>query len=352
MKMKKIAILVGLIATASIYSEQYIIKVQNIEKDILSVESAYDQHGFDKDGINKDTGTDRDNDGYNQEGTREDVDSNLSFSFSNKLENSYTETVTQQAEQGNFNKVSGTFTFTKNEAIIQSIDSKNVIDKSTIINSPFPNGIEIIKNGSLYNNISNLGDYTDVEEVYEQVAVTYYTDWILYGTSSSATLSGDGSHSLTQSAATKPMGTTISQRNWGDRPYKYVSNEPTYYRSYQSTSTGNLMFQYRCDYYEKQKRTRYEDRLVSTTETHYTEISNVISGEIIEVNKPVKLEINIDNSGWQTVELIRPNLSSGSVNFELNGIDGRNIDFRISDNNYGVDYTTINSFNISLENKR
>jgi hypothetical protein len=333
-----ILIIVFIILNHNIIASNYIVKIKTDTTNILT-DSGFDINGFDKDGFHKDTKTEVDNNGYNKEGIRNDIDSNISANISNKLITNYETNINQQDEQGDFIEVSGIISFNKNISNILNVDSKNVILKSQIISSPFSNGNQIIKNNLLYSNIYNIADYDKVDNVYENVSVTYYTDWTLRGTSTATTTNPSYS-----------SGQTVSSRNWGTSPYKYVANESSYYRTYELN--GSMRYQYNCDYYEKSKRTRTEQRLVSSTTTKYTEINNVLNNDVIEVFIPIKLEVNIDSAGWQNIPLDRNDITKGEVSFSISNILFRSIDIRISDSLIGEDYTTLNNIDLNFQNNK
>ena len=332
--MKKYILLILLTTSNIAVANKYIMKI-NVDEQNISIQDTYDSNGFDKNGLHRDTGTESDGNGYNQEGIRDDVDSNISNSLSHKLSYNYITSINQQVDQSDFIGFSGEITFQKNTATIINVDSRNVISKSSIISSPFSSGNKIIKNNSLFENIYNTGNYTHVDNVYENVQVSYYTDWILSGTSTASGTNPSFSYGSIAS----------SHSTW-----KYVVNESSYYRTY--LLNGSPRYQYNCDYYTKSLRTRTEQRLVSSTETHYTTINNVSVNDTIEVFMPIYLDINIDNNGWENLTLNRDNLSEGKVTFSLEGISAKNIELRINDKGAGLDYTMLQKFSINFKNIR
>ena len=342
-------ILSNLLISNSLSAEFFInVNLNNNTQNII-IDSSYDSFGFDENGVHR-SGNMTDSEGFDANGRRIDSNSSINQSLNQSLSNSYTIDLNQDVVEGNFASFSGTIDFSTLPLTISTVEGRTVLlDEGNTIN-PFPSGIEIIKNGSLENSLGS-SQYQNTEEVYEDVQVTYWTEYVRTSTTSSAVADGDGSFSLTQRAATIPQGGIISSRTSGSTRYRYVNNQSSYtnYYTWDSGTSTWLKFRYSADYYVSNRRTRTENRLVSSTTTDYFEINGVNDGDTIDVYIPLRLQVSLDGGIYQDVILTRNNISNQSLSFEINDINVRTASFRITDLNHSTQFSILANINIQSE---
>lgn len=150
--------------------------------------------------------------------------------------------------------------------------------------------------------------------------------------------SGNGSYSLTQPAATRPIGYTFSTETNGNIVY-YDYN-------------GRLRFNYRFQYWLSYQRTTTQSVLVGYNNTDYSLFSNVNTSDQLEIKKPVTLEYSIDNTNWNIVDTQRENITQGSLSFEINNINSEQLFFRISDSGDSQNKIKLTGFQSNFTKKR
>ena len=352
--MKKNIIIFPLLTLSSLISMEastYLVQLSQTDAKIV-IKSSYDQFGFDKDGNHKDGGT-SDQDGFNNIGIKDDINSSIDQTLNNKLLSSQEYNIAQDVNEGNFTEFNGSFSFDKEIITLINQDSKVSYLKSTENTNSYPNNIEVIKNGSIINSTYISSDFIQQEPIYEDVTSTYWTTPVNRGNINTFTaLSGNGSYSLTQSAATKTIGYTLSVNTSNSgRTKSYLRVAQNNHISYYEYN-NRYQFRYSFSYWDSHQRTTTNNVLTGYNNTNYSEYSNANIGDEIEILKPIKLEYSTDNISWTEINTTRDNITESKLNFNIDSVDTQNINFRLTDQGHSYSISTLKSFVVNLKNKR
>ena len=346
--MKKTLILLIAISSYQIQSETYFIKITDDQKESYNVDSNYDQYGFYSNGQHR-NGTNQDNEGYDINGIRPDLNSSINISLNQPLNSEQNFYIQQDPLEGNFYGFEGTISFNRDIITLENIDNKVAYLKSDNSN-PYSN--TLIKNGTIDNSIST-SEFNITEDVYEIQSVEVWSDYVASGDVRNCIgcQTGNGSLSLTQTAATRPIGYVMrTESNSNTRSQSRVAEQNGYYGYYEYN--GRLRFNYRIEYWHSTRSFRNENVLVGTNSIDYYEFSNSNVGDQIEIEKPIILEYSTDNINWNTVETTRIDTNQGVLNFNLSNLNSNQFYFRLTDSGDSQNITTLTNFQVNFNQSR
>ena len=334
--MKKMIFLSTILLASGYLNAEYLLNVNlKDQKNSIIVDSPFDSFGFDENGIHR-SGETTDSEGFRADGRKADDNSNVNQSLNQELSTEYNLTMTQDIIEGNFGYLTGTLSFSTEGITVQTVDSNIVVADEGLTSNPFPNGIQIIRNGTVENNTSNATSWEYIDEVYENVSEYYWTDYEFI-------------HTRDRRASTNPdvaHGTLMEQANFTATRWRYYAN-----RNYprENWPDRDDLFLYMTDSWASSRRTRTVERLVSSTREDYYIISSLTQGDVIDVYMPIRLQVSIDGGLYEDVELTRDSVGSNSVTFELENLNARELRFRVTDLNHSTRFVDLTGVNIQPE---
>ena len=322
----KPSLILTFLATTSVNANYYInvdVSKKNGQSPFV-IESPYDIFGFDENGIHR-SGELVDPEGFNAEGLKQDSNSVINSTLSQTLDNAYNINLIQDVVESNFGHITGTLSFITTPLTVSSVEGNSVILDNGLTSNPFPNGIEIIKNGVVETNSSGAINWQHIENVYEERTVYDFPNgYEYYGTSSVTWCRSDPNI---------PDGTLLHSQN----------NTSVRYRHYSTGKTGRTCsggYSYSSDVYRSIGVSRTVNQLVSSTTTDYF-ILNANVGDTIDVYMPIRLQVSIDGSLFEDVTLNRADSNTNQLTFELPNLNARSVDFRITDLQHSTDLTGV-----------